>query len=213
MADLDLTRLVFLLDRSGSMRSIQSDVEGGFAAFIEDQRAAAGDCTVTLAQFDNHYEVVYQDVPIGEVPELDLQPRGGTALLDAMGTLVTGLSADIAALPENERPGTVIVAIMTDGHENASREWTHPAIKALVEMQTAQFDWQFLYLGADQDAIEVGSRIGVKREQSVTYSKGKSREAMAAASANIRGYRAVKPVNPSAPMPAFTDAQRADLDD
>ncbi|WP_349304003.1 VWA domain-containing protein [Rhodococcus sp. Q] len=210
---MDLTRLVFLLDRSGSMRSIQSDIEGGFAAFIDDQRAAAGRCTVTLAQFDDHFEVVYHDVDLDQVPPLALRPRGRTALLDAIGTLITDVSADVAALPADERPGTVIVAIMTDGLENASREWTHPAITALVKLHTDQFDWQFLYMGADQDAIEVGTRLGVKREQSLTYSKGKSRDAMAAASANIRNYRHAKTINPAAPMPEFSDAQRAALDD
>lgn len=213
MAHTDLTRLVFLLDRSGSMQSIKSDVEGGFAAFIDEQRAAEGECAVTLAQFDSRYEVVYQAVPLAEVPPLDLRPRGSTALLDAMGRLITDVKAELDALPAAQRPGTVIVSIMTDGHENASREWTHPAIKALVEQQTNEHDWQFLYIGADQDAIEVGTRLGVRRDQSVTFSKGKSREAMAAASANIRGYRSAKVANPDAMMPEFSAEQRAALDD
>ncbi|NKR65310.1 VWA domain-containing protein [Rhodococcus hoagii] len=213
MPNPDLTHLVFLLDRSGSMQSIKSDIEGGFSAFIDEQRGAAGQCRVTLAQFSTTYEIVYQGVPLDEIPPLDLRPRGGTALLDAMGTLITDVSADIEDLPDEERPGAVIVAIMTDGHENASREWTHPAIKALVELHTNRFDWQFLYMGADQDAVEVGTRLGVKRDQSLTYSKGKSRDAMAAASANIRGYRAAKTVDATAVMPEFTDAQRAALDD
>lgn len=213
MADLELTRLVFLLDRSGSMHSIKSDVEGGFAAFIDEQRAAAGECTVTLAQFDTAYEVVYTNIPLNDIPALNLQPRSSTALLDAMGKLITEVSADISALPEDERPGTVIVAIMTDGKENASRDWTRPAIKALVELHTNQHDWQFLYMGADQDAVEVGTRLGVKPEQSLTYSRGKSRQAMAAASANVRNYRTAKPLNPGAVMPEFSDQQRADLED
>lgn len=213
MADLDLTRLVFLLDRSGSMRSIQSDIEGGFAAFIDDQRAAAGECAVTLAQFDDRFDVVYRDVDVDRVPPLALRPRGRTALLDAMGRLITELGADIAALPEEQRPGSVIVAIMTDGMENASVEWTHPAVKELVKQRTEEFDWQFLYMGADQDAIEVGARLGVKREQSLTYGRGKSREAMAAASEKIRGYRTTKPVNPGAAMPVFSDEDRAALGD
>lgn len=213
MANVELTRLVFLLDRSGSMQSIRSDVEGGFAAFIDEQRGAAGECTVTLAQFDTSYEVVYRDVPLSEVPALELRPRSSTALLDAMGQLITEVGADIEALQDHERPGTVIVAIMTDGKENASREWTYPAVKALVESRTDRSDWQFVYLGADQDAIEVGARIGVKRDQALTYSKGKSRDALAAVSANIRNYRNVKTVNPGAAMPVFSDRQRAELDD
>ena len=213
MPNSDLTYLVFLLDRSGSMQSIKSDIEGGFAAFIAEQREADGRCLVTLAQFSTTYDVVYRGMPVDETPPLELRPSGGTALLDAMGRLITEVSAEIAALPEDERPGTVIVAIMTDGHENSSRDWTHPAIKALVELHTDQFDWQFLYLGADQDAIEVGARLGVKRDQSVTYSKGKSRDAMAAASSNIRNYRTAKTIDAAAVMPEFSDVQRAALDD
>lgn len=102
---------------------------------------------------------------------------------------------------------------MTDGQENASREWTHPAIKALVEQQTNEHDWQFLYMGADQDAVEVGASLGVPREQSVKYSRGKSRDAMGVASANIRTYRDAKAADVDALMPLFSAEQREALDD
>ena len=136
MTRSDLTHLYFLLDRSGSMQSIKSDIEGGFAAFVDEQRKGAGECRATLAQFDDVYELVYADRPLVDVPPLDLQPRNMTALHDAMGRLITDAGASLAALPEDQRPGTVIVAIMTDGLENASKEWTGAAIKALVEQQT-----------------------------------------------------------------------------
>jgi hypothetical protein len=210
MANQNLTQLVFLLDRSGSMQSIKSDVVGGFDAFLTDQRATDGQCLVTLAQFDNQYEVVYHRIPLSSVPPLDLQPRGGTALLDSMGKLITDTTAEIGALAEDDKPGTVVVAIMTDGMENASEEWHQPDIKSLVEQQTSA-GWEFLYMGADQDAVEVGRGLGVKAEQAVTYARGKSREAMVAASSNVRNYRNAKLRNPVAAMPEFTDAQRADL--
>jgi len=211
MTRSDLTHLYFLLDRSGSMQSIKSDIEGGFAAFVEEQRAAAGQCRATLAQFDDVYEVVYADRPIADVPPLDLQPRNMTALHDAMGRLITDAGQSLAALPEDQRPGTVIVAIMTDGLENASKEWHGASIKALVEQQTRQYGWQFLYMGADQDAVEVGQGLGVAAGSSVTYSRGKSREAMAAASGKIAKLRAARLVAPAAPMEAFTEAERASL--
>lgn len=213
MPNTHLTRVVFLLDRSGSMQSIKSDIEGGFAAFIDTQRAGVGDCTVTLAQFDSTYEIVYTGLPINEVPPLDLRPRSRTALLDAMGRLITDTRDELEARPADQRPGTVIVAIMTDGLENASREWTRPAIKALVEQQSNEQDWQFFYLGADQDAVEVGTQLGVKREQAVTYSKGKSRDAMMAVSDNISHYRAAKAADPDSLMPAFSAEQRTELSD
>lgn len=213
MTRSDLTHLYFLLDRSGSMQSIKTDTEGGFQAFIKEQADSAdgGECRVTLAQFDNAYEVVYSDRPLAEVPPLDLVPRGSTALLDAMGRLITDAGAALAAKPEDERPGTVVVAVMTDGHENASKEWTHPAIKALVEQQTNAYRWQFLYMGADQDAIEVGHSIGVDADHAVTYGRGRAREAMATTSSKISALRAARVANPAAMADAYTQAEREDL--
>ncbi len=218
MTRADLTHLYFLLDRSGSMQSIKTDTEGGFAAFIDEQRASDGECRVTLAQFDNEYDVVYSSLPVADVPPLDLQPRGSTALLDAMGRLITTAGAELTALPEDDRPGTVVVAVMTDGYENSSHEWTHPAVKALVEQQTHDYSWQFLYMGADQDAIEVGASLGVAAAHSVTYARGKSREAMAASSmkaAKLRKARFDHAMSGSAaPAPmaeAFTTEERDEL--
>jgi len=213
MSNPNLTRLVFLLDRSGSMQSIKSDVIGGFDAFLAEQRAGEGLCTVTLAEFDDEYEVVYRGIALGQVPPLALWPRGRTALLDSMGKLITDTAAEINALAEDDKPGTVIVAIMTDGMENASREWRRPDIKALVEQQTNDNGWEFLYMGTDQDAVEVGKGLGVKDGQAITYARGKSREAMLAASGNVRGYRNAKLLNPAAAMPEFTAEQRAQLAD
>jgi hypothetical protein len=213
MTDPNLTHLYFLLDRSGSMQSIKDDTEGGFNAFIEEQRSQAGRCRVTLAQFDDQYEEVYRDRPVADVPPLQLSPRGSTALLDSIGRLVGEAGQRLAALPEHERPGIVIVGIMTDGHENASHELTHPQVKAMIERQTKDYGWQFLYMGADQDAIEVGSSIGVAAANSMTYSRGRVATAMAATSRNIgRTRRAVAagvPMQEAASLIAFDDEQRA----
>ncbi|WP_139981456.1 vWA domain-containing protein [Nocardioides litoris] len=213
MTDQTLTHLYFLLDRSGSMQTIKSDIEGGFAAFLAEQREAPGRCVVTLAQFDDRYDVVHAGLDVADVPPLVLAPRGSTALHDAMGRLVTDAGAELAALPEAERPGTVIVAVMTDGLENASREWHAQAVKALVEQQSATYGWQFLYMGADQDAVEVGTSLGVPAEQSMTYARGKGRQAMGAKSEKIRSMRAARMTDAAAPMPAYTAAERRDLAD
>jgi hypothetical protein len=213
MSNPNLTWLVFLLDRSGSMQSIKSDVIGGFEAFIAQQRAGEGLCTATLAQFDAEYEVVYRGIALEQVPPLELSPRGSTALLDSMGKLITDTAAEIGALAEADKPGTVVVAIMTDGMENSSREWRRPDIKALVEQQTNDSGWEFLYMGADQDAVEVGKGLGVKDGQAITYARGKSREAMLTVSGNVRGYRNARLADPDAAMPAFTAAQRAQVAD
>lgn len=208
MTDPNLTHLYFLLDRSGSMQSIRTDTEGGFDAFVQEQRTAPGACSVTLAQFDDAYEVVYADVPVAEVPPLDLHPRGRTALLDSIGRLVTEAGARLAARPEPQRPGTVVVAIMTDGMENASHEWTHPAIRRLIEQQERDYGWQFLYLGADQDAIEVGSSIGVAPANAMTYRRGNTVDALRATSAMVADLRTARRAAPAAAMRGYSDQER-----
>jgi len=208
MTRSDLTHLYFLLDRSGSMQSIKTDTEGGFATFIEEQRRAVGECRVTLAQFDDQYEIVFADTPVADVGRLDLQPRGSTALLDAMGRLITEAGAALAALPEDQRPGSVVVAIMTDGLENASREWTHTAVKALVEQQTTAYQWQFLYMGADQDAIDVGTGLGVGAAHTVSYTRGNVDKVMAASSAKVSDLRRDRSVDASAAMRGYTAVER-----
>lgn len=213
MTRSDLTHLAFLLDRSGSMQSIKSDTEGGFAAFIEQQRGQSGACLVTLAQFDSVYEEVFHDVPVADVPPLRLEPRGSTALLDSIGRLVTETGARLAALPEGDRPATVVVAIMTDGLENASREWTHPAIKALVEQQTSTYGWQFLYMGADQDAIEVGTSMGIHADHAVTYGRANVDRVMGATSAMVASLRQARIVDAGARMRAYTAQERDDAAD
>lgn len=211
MTDSSLTHIYFLLDRSGSMQSIRTDTVGGFAAFVEEQRAAEGKCLVTLAQFDDTYEVVYAARPVSEVPPLDLRPRGTTALLDAMGRLITDAGAELAALPEERRPGTVIVAVMTDGHENASRDWTHRSIRSLVEQQTDGYGWQFLYMGADQDAVEVGTGLGVAAGSSVTYTRGKAGANLRMASAKVADLRRARQADAGARFAAYSPAERAEL--
>ena len=212
MTNPNLAHLYFLLDRSGSMQSIKDDTEGGFDAFIAEQRSQPGDCRVTLAQFDDQYEEVYQDVPVADVPPLSLSPRGSTALLDSIGRLLGEAGTRLAALPEHERPGVVIVGIMTDGHENSSRELTHAQVKALIERQTSEYAWQFIYMGADQDAIEVGSSIGVAATNSMTYGRGRVAAAMAATSRNIGLTRSAVAAGASAKEAAvhlaFDDEQR-----
>lgn len=189
MTDPHATHLAFLLDRSGSMQSIRRETEAGFDAFVREQAAQPGRCTLTLAQFDTEYEIVHDGVDAAAVPPLALRPRGATALLDSIARLVHDTGARLAAVPEDERPGTVIVGIMTDGAENSSTEWTHAAVRALIEQQEREWSWTFHYLGANQDAIEVGAGLGVAPGRSLTYAGAHVQDAMAAYSANTSSYR------------------------
>jgi hypothetical protein len=147
---------------------------------------------VTLAQFDTEYDVVYANKSIAVVPRLELQPRGGTALYDSLGRLITDVGAELAALPEQARPGNVIVVVFTDGHENSSREWTHEAITAAIKRQETEFAWDFLFLGANMDAVAVGTALGFSSDKSMTWSSedGGAVSAMASTSAYVSRKRA-----------------------
>jgi hypothetical protein len=201
-----------VLDRSGSMQSIKDDTIGGFNAFISEQRRLPGRCTVSLAQFDNVYEEVYTGRDLADVPSLTLAPRGSTAMLDAIGRAANATGARLAAMPEDARPGTVIVGIMTDGLENASREFTYPMVKALIEQQEQVYGWTFMYMGANQDAIEVGASLGVARDRSLTYAGPKIAAAMGAYSASVGTIReavaAGAPVEQARRRAAYSDEQR-----
>jgi len=207
MPDKNHTHLAFLLDRSGSMWGIKQDVEGGFNAFIDTQKEAEGTCHVTLAQFNTSYTTVYEAKPVNEVPALDLVPSGGTALYNSMATLIEATDRYLGTFTKKKRPASVIVAIMTDGYENSSREWTSAAIKRLVEAKTED-GWQFLYMGADQDAIEEAGKVGIAAGNSITYTRGNAKEAILATSSNVAAYRSAVAMGSPVASVAYSADQR-----
>jgi uncharacterized protein YegL len=192
MTDSNKTLVAALLDRSGSMQDSKELTEDGWRELINTQRSEPEYCEVTLAQFDTEYEVLYPPTAIAAVPEFVLVPRGGTALLDAAGVFITEVGDQLAALPEDQRPGQVICLIMTDGMENASHQWTWEALKALIIQQREVYGWKFIFLGADIDAVEVGERMGVDRRYAMTFDKRShagNRAAYARASSMVTGFK------------------------
>ncbi|MGU3435072.1 VWA domain-containing protein [Actinomycetes bacterium M1A6_2h] len=207
MTDSSLSLVAAVLDRSGSMHSIADDTRGGFDSFIASERGQDGRTVVTLAQFDDEYELVYENRPIDEVPALVLEPRGSTALYDAIGRLISDVGARLASQDEDKRPGSVTVLVMTDGQENSSREWSHSAVKSLIEQQESQYNWDFVFLGANMDAVETGRRLGFKEDKSMTYattSVGVS--AAFSAVADYQGRKRMSPVHAS--VAGFSDDDR-----
>jgi uncharacterized protein YegL len=204
----DLTLIAVVLDRSGSMSSIRTDMEGGLNTFIKEQAAEPGECRLTLAQFDTKYEVLADYIDIRTAPKFQLVPRNGTALLDAIGKTVTEVGEKLAALPEAQRPSKVVVMIVTDGLENSSREWKSGDVMSLIKRQTEQWAWQFVYLGANQDAIAVGQGLAVPAASSMTYdatSQG-TRAMFTNSSASIRRYRGGQ-----GQTVAFTEEERREV--
>lgn len=151
--------------------------------------------------------MVYADRPIADVPPLQLQPRGATALYDGVGRLITDVGAELAARPEDQRPGHVIVVVMTDGHENSSVEWTHEAVSAAIRRQEGEYSWYFVFLGANMDAVAVGARMGFAADRSMTYEA--SDAGVASAMAATTGYVSrQRGVAPGKAAPGFSDADR-----
>lgn len=151
------------------MQDCKRATETGFDEMINQQRGEPDETIVTLSQFDNIYENVYANVPIADVSPLRLSPRNATAMLDAIGRFITEIGEHLAGLEEADRPDTVICLVMTDGYENASQEWNWEAVKSLITQQREQYNWQFMFLGANIDAVQVGGRIGVPQATSMTY--------------------------------------------
>ncbi len=148
-------------------------MEGGLNSFFEKQKEVGGLCKVSLHQFDTEYETVFEDKNIVDVPNVKLEPRGGTALLDAVGRTVNSLGLRLSKLDEPDRPSKVVVMVVTDGYENSSIEFQRPKIFEMITLQRETYKWEFIFLGANQDAIQEGGSLGVNKTSSATYSSTK----------------------------------------
>lgn len=162
----------FVLDRSGSMESIRDDVIGGFNAFIRDQQSLTGECDISLYQFDDIYDVVYENKNIKNAPFLTKEiyiPRNSTALLDAIGRTINKVGHRFSLMNENARPDKVLLVIFSDGLENASHEFTRDKIFEMIKHQREVYNWQIIFLGANQDAIATAANYGIGKSSTLTY--------------------------------------------
>lgn len=206
----DLTDITLVVDRSGSMQSIQSDAEGGINHFIERQQQEPGAAMLTLVQFDTDYEFVHQGVPIQQVPSYRLLPRGATALLDAVGRGISETGSRLAAIPESERPGLVIFVIVTDGLENSSREFSRDQIRQMIDHQQSTYNWQFTFLAANQDAFAEGGTLGIAAAGIAGFAVDKMRHTYGVVSAKVSRMRKARSAG-EAVSNEFTEAEREQL--
>lgn len=166
-----LTELVFILDRSGSMGGLESDTIGGFNGMLGKQKKEEGEANVTTVLFDDQIEVIHDRFPIEIVESLtdkDYYVRGCTALLDAVGSTVRKVENIQNRLPENMKAEKVIFVIATDGQENASREYSANMVKKMIQ-QNQEKGWEFLFLGANMDAVQEAEKIGIRRSRAASY--------------------------------------------
>jgi hypothetical protein len=193
----DKTDITIILDRSGSMESVKSDTIGGFNSFLSEQQKIEGEASISLVQFDDQYEVVYSDKDIRNAPRLTeetFQPRGMTALYDAIGRTINSVGERLADLAEEERPDSVVFVILTDGFENASREFSAVKVNQMITHQRDTYKWEFIFIGANQDAIISAQAIGIGAHAALTYAANAegTAEAFGSVAKNVASYRQTK---------------------
>ena len=167
-----LTEIVFILDRSGSMSGLEADTIGGFNSMIAKQKLEDGEAYVSTVLFDDETEVLYDRLPVSKIePMNDSQyyVRGCTALLDAIGGAIQHIANVHKYAREEDRPEKTLFIITTDGLENSSRIYTYKKVKKMVELEEKKYGWEFLFLGANIDAIEVAGRFGIRANRAINY--------------------------------------------
>lgn len=168
----NITELVFILDRSGSMGGLESDTIGGFNSLVEKQKKQDGECYVTTVLFDNFIEKIHDRVKLSEVERLteeDFYVRGCTALVDAIGTSVKHIENIHRYIRKSDVPEHTMFVIITDGMENASREFTGDKVREMIENHKENDGWEFLFIGANIDAVKTAKGFGINADRAVNY--------------------------------------------
>jgi uncharacterized protein YegL len=167
-----LTELVFILDRSGSMSGLEDDTIGGYNSLLNKQKKETGDCTITTVLFDDKYELLHDRINIkGVVPitEKEYYVRGSTALLDAIGLTINKVANAQKHTAQGEQAEKVMFVIITDGMENSSREYGYDKVRQLIEHKKEKYGWEFIFLGANIDAVETAARFGIGADRAADY--------------------------------------------
>lgn len=205
------THIEVVLDRSGSMATIHKDMIGGFNSFLADQKKVPGKATISLTQFDDKYEPNYSFSPLDAAPNLTEDtyvPRGSTALHDAMGQTIQLLGERLKAMKDEQRPAKVIMLIITDGMENASRRYNAMWIAAMVKHQREKYGWDFVFLGANQDAVLTAAHLGIQAQGSVTWNAS----AAGSAAAYVNTSQAIADSRMTGRAVQYSDQQRAAIE-
>ena len=168
----EITELVFVLDKSGSMAGLEGDTIGGYNAMLEKQKAVDGECRITTVLFDNNYELLHDRIDIravGPMTEKEYFVGGSTALLDAIGRTISKIGNVQKHTTEGYRAEKVLFVIITDGEENASREYSLEKVRAQIERQKEKYAWEFIFLGANIDAVETADRFGIAADRAQEF--------------------------------------------
>lgn len=193
MTHAKLTEVAVVMDRSGSMSSIKDDMEGGLWSMIQEQHGLPGKCRISLYRFDHDFEISFEGKDSGEIKREDcmLAPRGSTALNDAVVKSLSSAEERILKEPEEERPDLVVVVVITDGMENASRENSADDARNIIKRMSDKYNWQFAYLAADEKGFGEGQKLmgGIRSASVGAYARGQSGEAHQRYSTQVKNLR------------------------
>ena len=167
-----LTELVFILDKSGSMSGLEKDTIGGYNSMLAKQKNVQGDCHITTVLFDNNYELLHDRIDIravSPITEKEYQVGGSTALLDAIGSTINKIGNAQKHTAEEYRAEKVMFVIITDGEENSSREYSAEKVKSQIERQKSKYNWEFIFLGANIDAVHTARQFGIGEDRAMDY--------------------------------------------
>lgn len=167
-----LTELVFILDKSGSMGGLEKDTIGGYNSMLEKQKAVDGECLITTVLFDNDYELLHDRIDIkavSPITEKEYCVGGSTALVDSIGRTIHKIGNAQRHTADDYRAEKVMFVIITDGEENASREYSATKVKEMIERQKSRYNWEFIFLGSNIDAVETAGRFGINADRAVDY--------------------------------------------
>lgn len=208
----DYTHIAMIIDRSGSMFTSWPDVQGGYAEIVKTNREAPGKCTFTVVAFDTEYDILEDFTDIQSVKDkLSVDPRGSTALLDAIGTTITSVGKKLSELNESDRPAKVLVIVQTDGQENASTEYKADTIKAMIEEHTNKYSWQFQFIGASQDSVtEATAHWGFNSANTSTYNTANSKGAFTTLAHKTRSIRGASVADYAATV-CFSEVEKSEL--
>ena len=198
----NLTEIVAILDRSGSMIDLTNDTIGGFNTFLKEQQEVTGDAIISTVLFNDSYKLLHDRVDIKKVKPItkkDYIAQGSTALLDAMGKTINDIGLKLSNAAESERPGKVIFFIITDGEENSSEEYSNEKVKEMVELQKNTYSWEFIFIGANIDSFSAAASMGISADRAFDIAPDGagiygSHMAMGMAVRNIRRYRNIDAV-------------------
>lgn len=184
-----LSDITVVVDRSGSMMTCANEAENGLNRLIDEQKEQEGECNFTLVQFDDQYEVVHDGISIQQVSRIKLEPRGMTALCDAVGKTINTIGSRLTNTSEEERPSLIMVVIVTDGQENASQEFKTCQVRDMIKHQEEKYGWKFVFLGANQDAFAEAQKYGINASCAANYSAHKTVETLTVLSGKMSDAR------------------------